>query len=847
MNVLHSRLALDGDDWTLRGFLDEDWRRVRAYQATDAEGWLRCAVPGSVQHSLWQAGAIANPYVERNSLLCEWVPQRSWLYRRSFEALPLQPGQRARLRFEGVDYAAVFFLNGVSLGRHASLFTPAVFDVTHSHRPGENWLVVALDPAPSEPSQMGRTSHVRTLKPRMGYGWDFCPRLINLGLGSVTLEVTGPVTIRDVWVRSQVDLERGRATVQVETTLDGDAAASVEVSLWREGKCIASETGATDARQTATNIFELDAPALWYPNGHGPQPLYQARVRVLMKQGESDTRTVTFGLRHLEWVANEGAPPDALPYTPVVNGQRVYLKGWNWVPLDALYSVPRPAQLARLLTLAQQAHLNFLRLNGVGLVESEAFYDLCDRLGILVWQEFTLSSSAIDRLPSDDADYLRRVVAEAEGIIPQKRNHPCLALWDAGNELESLDFLPLDDRTPVIGALRDVVHRLDPDRHWLPTSASGPMPFNGINTIRNKPATLHDVHGPWFHQGLTAQYSLANEGVCLLHSEFGAEGLTNLRALEAIIGLDNRWPISRANPVWDHLGAGWWLNQTGWREVWGEIADLPTLVRASQLWQAEGVRYMVEANRRRQFHNSGSLPWQFNEPYPMAIGTTAVDYFGWPRPVYYAVARAYAPLSLTASFATQAWASRSDYEASVWLVADRPRSNLGTVTARLVGASGRCYGMREWRVDALGEHAAEVGALSVPLASIQEDVFCLDLTLTRDDGAPLSANRYLFSRTDALAPFLSVPPTTLAIAQEETGANEAVVRISNTGHTMALFVWLDDARPVDSDGYVYFDDNHFCLLPGEARRVRVMWTDVPAAERGLIGEAWNSTRDGPGA
>lgn len=255
MTLLHTRLALDGGDWTLRGFLDEDWRRVRAYQATDAEGWLPCAVPGSVQHSLWQVGVIPNPYVERNSLLCEWVPQRSWLYRRVFTAPTLQSGQRARLRFEGVDYAAEFFLNGQSLGRHASLFTPAVFDVTEALRPGENWLVVALDPAPAEPSQMGRTSRVRTLKPRMGYGWDFCPRLVNLGLGSVALDVTGPVAIADIWVQPQVDLERGFATVQVQTSLDGDRAATVEVSVSREGVCMASQTG-------TTNVFDLDAPAL---------------------------------------------------------------------------------------------------------------------------------------------------------------------------------------------------------------------------------------------------------------------------------------------------------------------------------------------------------------------------------------------------------------------------------------------------------------------------------------------------------------------------------------------------------------------------------------------------------
>ena len=148
--------------------------------------------------------------------------------------------------------------------------------------------------------------------------------------------------------------------------------------------------------------------------------------------------------------------------------------------------------------------------------------------------------------------------------------------------------------------------------------------------------------------------------------------------------------------------------------------------------------------------------------------------------------------------------------------------------------------MGEWAMDAVGEHAMEVGSLRVPLASVEEDVFCLDLALMGDDGAPLAANRYLFSRADTLAPFLCVPPTTLAVEREETGEDEAVVTVANTGDVAALFVWLDDGRPVDSDGYVYFDDNHFCLLPGEARAVRVTWADVPAAERGLTVEAWNS-------
>jgi beta-mannosidase len=207
-----------------------------------------------------------------------------------------------------------------------------------------------------------------------------------------------------------------------------------------------------------------------------------------------------------------------------------------------MYSVPQPAKLERLLTLAKRANVNLLRVWGGGLIEKESFYDQCDRLGIMVWQEFIQSSSGIDNNPSSSEDYVRMVTEAAGQIVPRKRNHPSLVIWCGGNELSNECGLPLDDTHPVLIALKTIVKRFDPDRLWLPTSPSGPVFSNSLEVIAKDPSSLHDVHGPWEYQGATKQSELYNLGASLFHSEFGVEGITNLRTLNATLSKDHQWP-----------------------------------------------------------------------------------------------------------------------------------------------------------------------------------------------------------------------------------------------------------------------------------------------------------------
>ena len=287
---MRRRISLNGSDWQFKEFYGEDWRWRDSHMpdSRDLRGWRTGSVPGCPYYDLRKLGEIPDPYVDRNSLLSEWIPQRTWLYKKTFTVDEALKGQHVWLHFEGVDYQAEFFLNGESLGTHTGMFTPAIFDVTDKLGYGEeNLLAVVIEAAPHEEPQVGRTSRVRTLKTRMNYWWDFCPRMIHLGIWeNVYLEVTGPVRIANVFVRPQLAPDFSRADVFVSTELDSlvQGAADLEVILCYENTVVAHRRTHHELGSGQTQLetcLEVSAPHLWWPNGHGEQALYEAEVRIL--------------------------------------------------------------------------------------------------------------------------------------------------------------------------------------------------------------------------------------------------------------------------------------------------------------------------------------------------------------------------------------------------------------------------------------------------------------------------------------------------------------------------------------------------------------------------------------
>ncbi|MGW1343987.1 glycoside hydrolase family 2 protein [Kribbella sp. NPDC002412] len=855
------RVLLDESAWQVRGFLGDEWRHHRVWgPLREPDAWLPARVPGSVVEDLWQAGAVPDPYVGLNTRAIEWVADRHWVYRHEFTLEPPEPGQQAWLCLDGVDHSGIVFLDGREVGRVDGMFVAARFDVTALLAAArDHLLVVVVEPAPVSEPQVGHTSKVLVHKSRMTYGWDFCPRLVHQGIWqSVYVDLTGPDRITDV---------------AVSTELSGDAA----LVTFDVPGCDLVELTLSDADGTVVAVgnhtLVVDEPRLWSPNGHGEAYLY--RLAIVARSGGlvSDRRELDIGLRTLGFHRAHGATEDAAPYGISVNGRQIFAKGWNWVPLDLSYGVPRPERLRHLLDLAVDAGVNLLRVWGGGLIETPEFYAECDRRGLLVWQEFSQSSSGIESTPAADPSFEAMMRAQAEEIVPRLRHHPSLAIWGGGNELQAGEGEPLDDRTPVLAALADVVRRLDPERLWLSTSPTGPAFLNRLDLIRAAPDDQHDVHGPWEHQGLRDHYALYDAGSAHLLSEFGVEGMTMPHTLACVVPEHERRLPTRGRPVWDHLGR-WWNNESLVQASFGGgIEDLRTLGLASQFLQRDGLSYAVEAHRRRTPRCVGTLPWQFNEPYPNAWCTSAITHAGEPKPAYYGVAAAYRPVLVGAVCARQSWSGHAEVTLPLWALAEQPLSG-ATVTARLVSWTGEELAATTLKDIALGPVPTTLGTLEAPTPP---GPFVVDIHLAA--GEVTANRRYILTGSQDLADLLDsqaelhaathhVPADRLTspdhpgpgdrltspdhpglgdphaspehapgdrlTSPHHPGSGdrhagsalqvcELVVR--HVGGPVAPFVRVRDGRPPEGDsaGWLRLSNSGFVLLPGEVRVIQLTW------------------------
>jgi beta-mannosidase len=814
--------------WSVREALGDSWQWY-VDQPLTAPGWLPARVPGAVVADLRRAGELPDPYVGRNSRFAEWVSTRSWVYRRTFTAAPVRDGERAVLCLDGVDPGGTVFVDGVRVGSVGGLYRPARFDVTTLVADGgEHRLAVVVDPAPESEPQVGRTDRVRVHGPRMGYGWDFCPRLVHQGIWRGVRLEAGTALIDSLWVRPVVSDDLATATVHVSGRLHmmvgatASAAASVEVRI--DGVVVAAGPVEVGADGVLRGAVEVPEPALWWPNGLGAQPLYE----VVLRAGDVSQRVVT-GFRHVAFTGNAGGPAGALPYTAVVNGRPVELTGWNWAPADALYGEITDAKLEHLVGLARRSGARLLRVWGGGLVETPEFYAACDRAGLFVWQEFSQSSSGMNSAPSDDPAFVAHLRAEANAVVPPRTYHPSLLMWGGGNELED-DAGPLaEERSPALAALREEVARLDPGRHWVPTSPTGPR-FH----FRPDDDGLHDVHGPWEHQGLTAHYTLYDRGTALAHTEFGVEGMANRRLWSALVPPADRWPVGRENPVYRHLG-DWWNNAALVQECFGGRLTTPDeFRRASQFLQASGLAYAVEANRRRWPRTSVALPWQLAESYPNAWCTAVVDHAGEPKPAFHAVARAFAAERVTARLDRLAF-DGGPVGVEAWLWSTPGRAPGGTVTARLLDAHGVVLAEERWpQADAVGAPRA-AGRLVVETTPAAA-VVLVELSWTDVDGTPIDRECLPVSTGADLTPLLDLEPAKIWFHVEHRGES---VEVAHTGGPAVIGLQLSDDRSPESTGWAIVDGDPRPLLPGERRRYTVEWRHDTGPRRLLL-ESWNT-------
>ncbi|WP_037578025.1 glycoside hydrolase family 2 protein [Phaeacidiphilus oryzae] len=615
-------------------------------------------VPGSAHLDLLAAGLIPDPYLDRAEEELAWAHRAAWRYTLSFEAAAPAPGERVDLVFDGLDTVAEVRLNGWLLGSTANMHRSYRFDVREALRAGANELVVefrsALEYAEEQEHAIGRVHsypHPFNMVRKMAcsFGWDWGPDLQTAGIWKpVRLERWAVARLVEVRPLVTVGAD-GTGRVEVHAGIersgsdgeDGGLALGIRVA----GREHRVEVPAGE--DTAVLAVEVPDADLWWPAGYGDQPLYDLSVELNDGAGGAalDSAEHRIGFRT---VTVDTTPDDiGTPFTFVVNGRPVFVKGANWIPDDHFLTRITRERLARRVDQALGAHINLLRVWGGGIYETEDFYRVCDERGVLVWQDFPFACAAYP----EEEPLRSEVEAEARENVARLTPHPSLALWNGANEnmwgFCDWDWQPqLKDRTWGNGyyteLLPRIVAELDPTRAYSANSPYSPgHPLDEVHPNDENHGTRHE----WAVWN-ALDYTAYRDHIPRFCSEFGFQAPPAWATLKRSVHDE---PLSTDSP-------GFLLHQkahdgTGKLER-GLAAHLPRPAGfadwhwATQLNQARAVAFGIEHFRSWWPRTAGAIVWQLNDCWPVT-SWAAVDGDERRKPLWYALRRAFAPRLLT--------------------------------------------------------------------------------------------------------------------------------------------------------------------------------------------------------
>ena len=771
----------------------------------DAEGAVlgACAIPGDVHSALLALGRIPDPMVGRNEAAVQWVGEAAWQISRSFTLAPgAAAGRWAVLELEFVDTFAEVVLNGTSVARLESSFIRHRIDVTDALVEGVNSLSIRFSPAGAEATARAarqpfpipwsvNNNKVPDLnmirKAQCHGGWDWGPVLMVTGIyAEPILHLYEAARIESVQIRQRHAAD-GCVTAIAEVELAAPGAARVPLRFSLDGHEVSTVVAIENGATKAVLELEIGKPALWWPAGHGAQPLFDAVVSI---PGDSVTRRI--GFRTLEVVTEKDEAGASMIFR--VNGIDIFAKGANWIPADALPAKITPGRIRALLEAAVEANMNMIRVWGGGFYEFDAFYDLCDELGLLVWQDMMFSCSQYPSTP----EFLAGVDAELRYQIKRLSSRPSIALWCGDNEVVgSLTWYELSrnnrDRYLVnYDRLNRVIDRAvietDPDRRFWPSSpCNGDLDY-GDAWHDDGSGDMHfwDV---WHSNKNFEHYYTVKPRFC---SEFGFQSFPSMTGIRAF-----------AEPVsWNATAPVMEFHQ---RDLAGNSRIIDTMARyfrvpsgfepfvyLSQLQQALAIETAVRYWRSMKPHSMGALYWQLNDVWP-AVSWSSIDHtLAW-KTLHYHAKRFFAPVALAPRI--------EDGVLTLRAVNDRHQPVRPAVRIRTLMLDGSLVSERIAEAHLPPDRAVDVVAIEAP--KVDDRVHVIDALV---DGVVDPAMQVVVF-PDVPKRF-DLPVASVTITKSGEG------RFTLASDAPAFYV---RAEAPDSPGH--FDDASFLLLPGEPRTV----------------------------
>lgn len=808
------------------------WRMREA----DSQTWHSAHVPGSVYADLMADGTMPDPFWRENELDAFERMKKDYVYQRAFTVTEAQLAHaHVELVCEGLDTLAHVSLNGREIAFADNMHITWVWDVKEQLHAGENTLEIRFDSpilycakkaeeAPGWESSDATPGFRHLRKAHCMFGWDWGPRLPDAGIWR-------PIFLR-TWDAARLENalmlqahHDGVVDVTIRPEIAGESAWSAEITAPDGEVIIIPETTA------AEQVITIEHPQLWWPNGLGKQPLYRVTVRL----ATGDTRMWRIGLRTM--TVSREKDEWGEEFCHVVNGVKVFAMGADYIPEDNILARVTPERTRRLLEDCKAANFNAIRVWGGGYYPDDAFYDICDELGLLVWQDLMYACAFYDLTP----DFERSIRVETHQNVARLRHHASLALICGNNEMEMFmagansalinhrtwEFVPtyphhITDYVKMFEyILPAIVKETAPQTYWWPASPSSGGNFDAPNDENRGDNHYWDV---WHGEKPFTEY---RKFFFRYASEFGFQSFPCLKSVKQFTLPDDRNIFSRVMERHQRNQAANGKILSYLSQTFRYPNSFDDLLYASQLMQAEAIRYGVEHWRRNRGRCMGAIIWQLNDIWPVA-SWASIDYYGRWKALHYAAKRFFAPVMISAEEEGELSQNPKINEYHPAPLEKSFRLNVCNETLRDV--TGEVVWALRTPDGAIVRQNQQTLTIPAMSAKWLDKVDCADASLTGHyvsfafvvDDVALSEGTCIFC---APKHFEFVDPRLTV----ETRGDTLVV----TSHAYAKQVWLES-----EDADLLLDDNAFDMNPG-TKVVRVV---KGTAEKVRVRSVWDLGR-----
>ncbi|OAQ38971.1 hypothetical protein A5893_13110 [Pedobacter psychrophilus] len=789
--------------------------------------WLPASVPGCVHTDLLSNKKIEDPFYRSNERDLQWIGEKDWEYKTSFTPnAELLAKENQELVFKGLDTYADVYLNNQLILQTNNMHREWRVNCKSLLKNGANNLRIhfksvfkidvpkylnAAYKASAFPNndQGDMWLSIYARKAGYEYGWDWGPRLITSGIWRpITIVGRDKAKINNIQV-VQNQIKTDKAMLNAVFNIESDTKQKV-ILLVKNGSKLLSKTSVnlTEGVNQISVPYEIKNPKLWWSNGLGEPNLYNLTYELQQNGEKLDSRAISTGLRTIKVIRENDK--DGTSMYILLNGVKVFAKGSNYIPIDNFLNRVTPQRYEEVINTAKDANMNMLRVWGGGIYENDIFYNLCDKKGIMVWQDMMFACGMFP----DDAAYIENVKQEVKDNVTRLRNHPSIALWCGNNENEiawyqwgwKKKYSESVQKEYEKGMhqlfdveIPSVISSLDTSRYYHPSS-----PSTGFNGIKGNEGDAH-YYGVWNGNEPFESY---NKNIARFMSEYGFQSFPEYKSIKEFtlpedrkLGSDVLFFHQKAknNETREDFGN---KNIANYMDLYfKKYTDLNSFAYLSQVLQAKGINTAIEAHRRNIPYCMGTLYWQLNDCWP-AASWSSTDYYGRWKALHYTVKKAYQK-ELISVMPEQG-------KLKVYIVSDDLKEQAATLSLKLMDLQGNILSEinKNLTIKPNSSHIYFEADSSVLLAGKSpKNVFWLiDVNKGK---TRLARKEYFFEAEKELG--LAKPEITSSIIK--TG-NQYFVDLKTNVLAKSVFLSLKDG-----DGF--FSDNYFDLIPGEIKRVEL--------------------------